>query len=125
MITTASRQLHAISCTRALRVGTRRVLLVAMMVLGLLVSLVHCAEDGFAKSGGPVSDISYVMSGATDDASHDHLLPAHGNHCLSHISQGVVITFSQPEPLAHMRLIRRDYVSYTRDPAPLFKPPRI
>jgi hypothetical protein len=104
----------------------RRLPLVATLVLGLLLSLFHCANCDLAFAG---ADSATIASNLDTTPSHDgpgeQQLPAHSGHCLSHVAAQ-----SSAIPLIPMDLGYRAFaIGCDQSPAsvaglPLFKPPR-
>jgi phytoene/squalene synthetase len=77
-------QAVAIANSTAPRRRLRRLPFVVALMLGLLLSLVHCAGDlAFARADGVVTIGS--DSGDAPDVP-DQQLPAHSGHCLSHVT---------------------------------------
>ena len=102
----------------------RRLPFVLALTLGLLLSLIHCAGDGFAFAAGGEAAITMNDHGAAPDLP-DQLLPAHSGHCLSHVTAQPVTTIGSPADLPR----RAPAFARTEAPAslaglPLFKPPR-
>ena len=102
----------------------RRLPFVLALTLGLLLSLIHCAGDGFALAAGGSAAVTMNDHGASPDVP-DQQLPAHSGHCLSHINAQAMATISTPADLPR----RAPAIARTEAPAsiaglPLFKPPR-
>lgn len=102
----------------------RRLPFVLALTLGLLLSLIHCAGDGFAFADSSPAAIAMNHNGAPPDLP-DQQLPAHSGHCLSHVTAQAVTTVSSPADLPQ----RTPAIARTEAPAalaglPLFKPPR-
>jgi hypothetical protein len=104
----------------------RRLPFVLALTLGLLLSLIHCAGDGFALAADGPAAVTMHDSGAPQDVP-DQQLPAHSGHCLSHVTaQAANNTISSPADLPR----RAPAIARTEAPAslaglPLFKPPRV
>ena len=102
----------------------RRLPFVLALTLGLLLSLIHCAGDGFAFAAGGPAAVTMNDHGALPDMP-DQLLPAHSGHCLSHVTAEAVSNISSPADLPR----RAPDFARAEAPAsparlPLFKPPR-
>ncbi len=102
----------------------RRLPFVLALTLGLLLSLIHCAGDGFAFADGDIAAVTTNDSGAVPDVP-ERQLPAHSGHCLSHVTAQAMTTISSPVELPP----RAPVFARTEGPAPLaglplFKPPR-
>jgi hypothetical protein len=102
----------------------RRLPFVLALTLGLLLSLIHCAGDGFAFAAGGHAVMTMNDHGAAPDVP-DQQLPAHSGHCLSHVTAPAMSTVSSPADLPQ----RAPAIAHTEAPAsvaglPLFKPPR-
>jgi hypothetical protein len=101
----------------------RRLPLVLALTFGLLLSLMHCAGDGFALAGS--SSVAMTNdTGAPLDVP-DQQLPAHSGHCLSHVTAQAVTIVTSPADLP----LRAPVFAGDQTPAslaglPLFKPPR-
>ena len=103
----------------------RRLPFVLALTLGLLLSLIHCAGDGFAFAAGGQAAVTMHDSGGAADDQPDQQLPAHSGHCLSHVTAQAVSSVSSPADLPR----RAPAIARTEAPAspaslPLFKPPR-
>jgi hypothetical protein len=102
----------------------RRLPFVLALTLGLLLSLIHCAGDGFAFADSSPTTVTLHDSGAPQDVP-DQQLPAHSGHCLSHVTAQAISIVSSPADLPR----RAPAIARTEAPAslaglPLFKPPR-
>ncbi|MDB5620642.1 ferrichrome ABC transporter substrate-binding protein [Tardiphaga sp.] len=102
----------------------RRLPFVLALTLGLLLSLIHCAGDGFALAADGSAIIAMNDSGATPNVP-DEMLPAHSGHCLSHVTAPATTLVSMPAELT----LRAPAFAGAEAPAslaglPLFKPPR-
>lgn len=102
----------------------RRLPFVLALTLGLLLSLIHCAGDGFAFAAGGPAAVTMDDHGAPQDLP-DQQLPAHSGHCLSHVTAQAVSSIGSPADLPR----RAPAIARTEAPAsiaglPLFKPPR-
>jgi hypothetical protein len=102
----------------------RRLPLVLALTLGLLLSLIHCAGDGFAFAAGGDAAVTMNDHGAAPDMP-DQQLPAHSGHCLSHVTAQPVTGIVSPAELPR----RAPAFARSEAPAslaglPLFKPPR-
>jgi len=102
----------------------RRLPFVLALTLGLLLSLIHCAGDGFALAAdGPA--VAMNDHGGTTPELPDQMLPAHSGHCLSHVTAQAMTAVGSPADLPR----RAPGFARTEAPAslaglPLFKPPR-
>lgn len=107
--------------------GRRRKLpLVATLVLGLLLSLFHCAncDIAFADTGS-ATIVADLDTTASHDGPAEQQLPAHSGHCLSHVAAQPSAVTLIPADLVH----RAFAIGCEQSPAslaglPLFKPPR-
>ena len=102
----------------------RRLPFVLALTLGLLLSLIHCAGDGFAFAAGGEAAITTNDHGAAPDLP-DQLLPAHSGHCLSHVTAqaaSAVALLAPPQPRAPA--FAGDHSPRSLAGLPLFKPPR-
>ena len=102
----------------------RRLPFVLALTFGLLLSLIHCAGDGFALAAHGATMVTTSDSGTTPDLP-DQLLPAHSGHCLSHVTAQAMTLVASPAELP------LPAPGFARSPAPaslaglpLFKPPR-
>ncbi|WP_295849931.1 ferrichrome ABC transporter substrate-binding protein [Tardiphaga sp.] len=118
-------QPHPSATIRTFASRMRRLPFVLALTLGLLLSLIHCAGDGFAFAA-PASNavITSGDSGAPSDLP-DQLLPAHSGHCLSHVTAPPSSSAGSPID----RLWRAPGIAVDQSPAMLagllpFKPPR-
>jgi hypothetical protein len=115
---------HIAEHTAPLRVRRKRRLpIVMLMLLGMLVSLLHCAGDSaaFAHGGG----VTVSMTDTGVDSDHDNMLPAHSGHCLSHITEHTPVMMTLPaDVIVCASVLARPSVPPSRAGLPLFKPPR-
>lgn len=110
----------------ALGARLRRLPLVMLLVMGLLLSLLHCATcgDDFAVQP-PVSIAANIDPGAPPEVP-DQQLPCHGGHCLSHVVQQAVAAAGLPADVTASAM-----AIYAGPPLrvlaglPPFKPPRL
>lgn len=101
----------------------RRLPLVALMTVGLLVSMIHCAGCSIALADS--HDVSVGMVDSTAPDMPDQQLPSHAGHCLSYVTAESWDFITQPADVNPRRLvIAGDAIPATRDGLPLFKPPR-
>lgn len=100
--------------------------LVVTLVLGLLLSLFHCANCDIAFAD---PDSATIVANLDTTASHDgpseQQLPAHSGHCLSHVAAQPLAVTLIPTELGHQAFT----IGCEQSPAslaglPLFKPPR-
>ncbi len=102
----------------------RRLPFVLALTLGLLLSLIHCAGDGFAFADGSPTAVAINDSGAPPDLP-DQQLPAHSGHCLSHVTAQAMITIGTPaEPPLRAPALARTEAPASLAGLPPFKPPR-
>lgn len=102
----------------------RRLPFVLALTLGLLLSLIHCAGDGFAFADS--SAVTMTNDSGTPPDWPDQQLPAHSGHCLSHVTTQAATVIGLPvdHPLPAPGF------AGSQPPAslaglPLFKPPRV
>ena len=98
---------------------------VLLLIVGLLLSLIHCAGCGqaFASSDGPTVVMNLDQGSAPNTSEQQ--LPCHSGHCLSHVTAPPVATMALPADL----IPRAPSFGQEQSPAllsglPLFKPPR-
>jgi hypothetical protein len=98
---------------------------VLLLIVGLLLSLIHCAGCGqaFASSNEPTV-VMNIDDGLAPDTPEQQL-PCHSGHCLSHVTAQQVATMAEPADL----IPRAPSFGQEQSPArlaglPLFKPPR-
>ena len=103
----------------------RRLPLVMMLVIGLLLSLLHCATCGDdIAAQAPVSIATNINQGAPPDVP-DQQLPCHSGHCLSHVVQQAVVVEGVPADVASSAIgIPAGAPLVALAALPLFKPPR-
>jgi len=102
----------------------QRLPFVLALTLGLLLSLIHCAGDGFALAADGPAAVTMNHGGAAPELP-DQMLPAHSGHCLSHVTAQPMTLIGSPADLPR----RAPGFARTEAPAslaglPLFKPPR-
>jgi hypothetical protein len=109
------------------RTGSRiaRLPFVLLLIVGLLLSLIHCAGCGqaFASSNEPTMVMNIDDSSAPD--TPEQQLPCHSGHCLSHVTAQQVTAMALPAGL----IPRAPSFGQEQSPASLaglslFKPPR-
>jgi hypothetical protein len=98
---------------------------VLLLIVGLLLSLIHCAGCGqaFASSNGPTL-VMNIDDGSAPDTPEQQL-PCHSGHCLSHVTAQHVAAVVTPADL----IPRAPSFGQEQSPPalaglPLFKPPR-
>ncbi len=104
----------------------RRLPLVLLLLLGMMVAMVHCADDSFAGAGGDHAIELVQHDAASHDPSDasDHQGLAHSGHCLSHATAEQNLTLIKPELMSASLRIGRDLALAHHATPPLFKPPR-
>jgi len=103
----------------------RRIPLVLALVLGLLVSLIHCAgcETAFAGNDSVIVTIDHGSTPSPDGP--DNKMPAHCGHCLSHVTAQPLSVVQIPTDVSHHAPpLGRDQMLTSLAGLPLFKPPR-
>lgn len=102
----------------------RRLPFVLALTLGLLLSLIHCAGDGFALAAGGPAAMTTQDNGIAPDMP-DQQLPAHSGHCLSHVTAPALSHISSPaeQPLCALAFARSEPPASLAG-LPPFKPPR-
>jgi hypothetical protein len=98
---------------------------VLLLMVGLLLSLIHCAGCGqaFANSNEPAL-VMNIDDGSAPDTPEQQL-PCHSGHCLSHVTAQQAAAAALPADL----IPRAPTFGQEQSPAllvgpPLFKPPR-
>jgi hypothetical protein len=103
-----------------------RLPLVALLTVGLLLSLIHCAGDGIAHAATGLPGVSMTAADHTAPSAPDHTLPCHSGHCLSHVSAQRIFDMKLPPELVPQA---PSFVAERSPPALAaaapFKPPRI
>jgi hypothetical protein len=108
-------------------IGNRlgRLPFVLLLMVGLLLSLIHCAGCGpaFATPNTPTVVINFDHGAAPD--TPEQQLPCHSGHCLSHISAQQVATVTTPADLIpRVPAFGEEQSPPALAGLPLFKPPR-
>jgi hypothetical protein len=104
----------------------RRLPLIATLVVGLLLSLFHCANCDLAFAGsGSATIAANLDTTASHDGPSEQQLPAHSGHCLSHVAAQPLAVTLIPTDISHQAFT----IGCEQTPAslaglPLFKPPR-
>ncbi|MEH2510495.1 hypothetical protein V1291_001849 [Nitrobacteraceae bacterium AZCC 1564] len=107
--------------------GWRRLPLVATLVLGLMLSLFHCANCDIAFADpGSATIVANLDTTISHDGPAEQQLPAHSGHCLSHVAAQPSAVTLIPADLSHRAFV----IGCDQSPAsladlPLFKPPRV
>ena len=108
-------------------IGSRlaRLPVVVLVTIGLLLSLLHCADNAFsfAKSD------TVVMTMPTEQGSvpdmPEHLSPCHSGHCLSHVTaQNATRALIPMDQVLRLPASGREQFPAAIAGLPLFKPPR-
>ena len=112
---------------RGASIGSRinRLPLVLLLALGLLISLVHCADCGMSFAFADNPTVLTDLDHGTAPDTPEQQLPCHSGHCLSHVTVQVVAAAMIPADL----ILRAPDFGQQQSPdtlagLPLFKPPR-
>ena len=115
------------SMTSNQHIGSRlaRLPLVVLLAIGLLLSLLHCADSAFAFAKTDSAAVTMTTGqGSTPDLP-EHLSPCHSGHCLSHATaQPVTVTLVPADQVVRQPAFGREQFPATVAGLPLFKPPR-
>jgi hypothetical protein len=115
------------SMTSIQHIGSRlvRLPLVVLLAIGLLVSLLHCADNAFSYASTDAAAVTMTTGqGSTPDLP-EHLSPCHSGHCLSHATaQPVTVTLGPADHAARGPAFGRAQFPASIAGLPLFKPPR-
>jgi hypothetical protein len=98
---------------------------VLLLTIGLLLSLIHCAdcELTLANSNDPTVVMNLDQGTAPD--TPEQQLPCHSGHCLSHVTAQQVATVALPADLIpRAPSFGQEQSSAVLAGLPLFKPPR-
>ena len=92
-----------ISADREQRLG--RLPMVAFLIVGLLLSLLHCVPCGpdFGSKPTPMLAAADVGRGSSRDVP-DQQLPCHSGHCLSHVVEQAAMIPADPAEIAFKKL---------------------
>ncbi|MBV5270842.1 MAG: ferrichrome ABC transporter substrate-binding protein [Afipia sp.] len=105
--------------------GRRRLSLVLALMLGLLASLIHCANCEPALAGSNTTVIAMDFDGTTPPDAPDHKLPMHCGHCLSHVTGQTTFVVQIPADVSHHAPpLGLEQTLASLAGLPLFKPPR-
>ncbi len=116
----------SINISATMGAGRRgRLSLVLALMLGLLASLIHCANCEPALAGSNAAIIAMDFDGATPPDAPDHKAPVHCGHCLSHVTGQVTFVVQIPADVSHHAPpLGREQTLTSLAGLPLFKPPR-
>ena len=110
------------------QIGSRlgRLPLVVLLMVGLLLSLLHCTDSAFAFA----KTDSVVVAMPTEQGSPpdvpEHLSPCHSGHCLGHVTaQSVTGALVPMDQVLRQPASGREQFPATIAGLPLFKPPRV
>jgi hypothetical protein len=98
---------------------------VLLLIVGLLISLIHCAgcEMAFAQADGPTVLTNLDRGPAPE--TPEQQLPCHSGHCLSHVTaQALVMVTTPAEVILRAPDFGREQFPASLAGLPLFKPPR-
>lgn len=102
----------------------RRLSLVLALMLGLLASLIHCANCEPALATSNTAIVAMDFDGTPLDAQ-DHETPVHCGHCLSHVTGQAIFVVQVPADVSHHAPPPGHEQTLTSLAGlPLFKPPR-
>jgi hypothetical protein len=105
--------------------GRRRLSLVLALMLGLLASLIHCANCEPALAGSNATVVAMDFDGTTPPDAPDHKMPMHCGHCLSHVTGQTTFVVQIPADVSHHAPpLGREQTLASLAGLPLFKPPR-
>jgi hypothetical protein len=108
-------------------IGSRlaRLPMVALLAIGLLLSLLHCADSAFAFAKTDSAAVTTTSGqGSTPDLP-EHLSPCHSGHCLSHATaQPGTVTLVPADQVVRQPAFGREQFPATFAGLSLFKPPR-
>ena len=105
--------------------GRRRLSLVLALMLGLLASLIHCANCEPALAGSNTTVIAMDFDGTTPPDAPHHKLPMHCGHCLSHVTGQTTFVVQIPADVSHHAPpLGLEQTLASLAGLPLFKPPR-
>jgi len=118
------RRSHIAGMMRGIRLA--RLPLVALLTVGLLISLLHCAEHAPAFAGSPEAAITTLADGGLDSVPDKPAsLPCHGGHCLAHVTIDHGAAAVRPvDPIPGAPRDGDAQVRIARAVLALFKPPR-
>jgi hypothetical protein len=103
----------------------RRLSLVLALMLGLLASLIHCANCEPALAGSNTAVVAMDFDGTTPPDAPDHKMPMHCGHCLSHVTGQATFVVQIPADVTHHTPpLGREQTLASLAGLPLFKPPR-
>lgn len=100
----------------------RRLPLVVLLLAGMLMAMIHCADDGLAGTS-----IDQTIELAQHDPAApgvDHQGLAHSGHCLSHVNAEQAMQLRTPELITVAMVIGRERLMPHHAVPPLLKPPR-
>jgi hypothetical protein len=102
-----------------------RLALVVTLMLGLLVSLLHCASCELSFVKNPTTVVVMNADQGTPPDTPEQQLPCHSGHCLSHATAQSASIVATPADLAPQALaFGQDHSPVAHAGLPLFKPPR-
>jgi hypothetical protein len=102
-----------------------RLPIVLLLMVGLLLSLLHCASCG-PDIGDPSAPtvVTNLQHGAAPDVP-DYQLPCHCGHCLCHVTvQHIAAVVMPADPVTGAPAFGQQQVPPGPSGLPLFKPPR-
>jgi hypothetical protein len=108
-------------------IGSRldRLPLVLLLMVGLLISLIHCASCDLAFTGTDASTVAMKINHGSAPNVPEQQLPCHSGHCLSHVTTQHIAAVAFPADMIPRA------PSFGQQPSPatlagllLFKPPR-
>lgn len=111
----------------AVRSGRRsRLSIVLALMVGLLASLIHCANCEPTLAGSNATVVAMDFDGTTPPDAPDHKAPVHCGHCLSHVTEQAIFAVQTPADVSHHTpRIGREQTLASIAGLPLFKPPRV
>jgi hypothetical protein len=109
------------------QIGRRlgRLPFVLLLMVGLLLSLLHCAGCGFDFATSDATTMSANFDRGSVPDTPEQQLPCHSGHCLSHITaQHATAPVTPADQVVRLLVSGREQFPSALAGLPLFKPPR-
>ncbi len=107
-------------------IGTRlgRLPFVLLLTVGLLFSLIHCADCDLAFTNANVSTVAMNIDHGSAPNIPEQQLPCHSGHCLSHVTAQHIAAVKLAAEIPRAPSFGQQQSPATLAGLPLFKPPR-
>jgi hypothetical protein len=98
---------------------------VLLLMVGLLVSLIHCAGCDLGLTSAEAATMAMKANQGSPPDMPEQQLPCHSGHCLSHVTaQHVAAVVTPADLISRVPSFGQEQCPRSLAGLPLFKPPR-